>query len=67
MDVVAGETRNILLAGERRAVKVIGPSDAPTWWWCVDLETGMRFAARLGWFLEPKDDGNHELPCVRSR
>jgi hypothetical protein len=67
MVVAAGETRNVSLAGEVRTVKVIGPSDAPAWWWCVDLETEMQFAARVGWFVEPEDAADHAPPRIQPR
>lgn len=52
LTVQAGETWRISLAGARCDVKVTAPSGSPSWWHCVDLNTGLSFLVCDAWFVE---------------
>lgn len=53
--IQTGETWTISLGGERRNVRVAANSGSPSWWRCVDLQTGIPFLARETWFLKRVD------------
>jgi hypothetical protein len=46
-----GEVWIVSLAGEPRDVTVIA-SASPGWWRCVDVQTGIAFAASERWFVD---------------
>ena len=55
--IQAGDVWVVIVGGEKREVKIIGPADVPGWWKCRDMSTGLEFAARQGWLIERVSSG----------
>lgn len=53
--VQPGDVWVVVVGSDKREVKIIGPADAPGWWRCRDLHTGVEFVARQGWLIERLD------------
>jgi hypothetical protein len=58
--IVPGDTWTLFVGGVHRHTKVVAKA-ATGWWQCVDVETGIAFAASERWFVDrfsddPTDD-----------
>jgi hypothetical protein len=56
--VQAGDIWVVLVGGQKREVKIIGPASVPGWWSCRDIATGVEFVAREGWLIERIGSGD---------
>ena len=56
--VQSGDVWTVMVGGNKREVKIIGPTDAPGWWQCRDLATEVEFSARQGWLIERVSSGD---------
>jgi hypothetical protein len=50
--ILPGETWTISLNDQPRRVVVLCAADAPGWWLCIDVVTGVLLSAREAWFVE---------------
>ena len=57
-DVQPGDVWVMMVGGDKREAKIIGPADAPGWWRCRDIATGVEFSARQGWLVELLSSGD---------
>jgi hypothetical protein len=58
--ILPGETWRISLNNEPRRVVVLCSANAPGWWDCVDLVTGVLLCIREEWFVERVGDNTND-------
>lgn len=56
--VRAGDVWTVIIGGDKRQATILGPADAPGWWRCRDVSTGIAFVARQGWLIERIHSGD---------
>lgn len=56
--VQSGDLWLAVVGSDKRKVTIIGPADAPGWWRCYDLATGVEFVTRQGWLIERVKSGD---------
>jgi hypothetical protein len=61
---MVGQVRTIYVDNEPHDVEVIGAMDSPSWWRCVDLQTGTTFMASDRWVIGLEEKITLERPSV---